>query len=188
MTTRGGVQEVAGFLEAHKDQTSEADGSRAIVDLLGKMKNENGGYDMKAITDLQRLTGLTHNYTELFDANGPKSEVRQDAFSRGGYLAIFRYSQNQDEVGKKRMGLDDKQIAVVKGYGSISEGDDWNDSRKLFESYVKEHYDELTIDQIGRTASIIARLANSNASELAERSETSLVSCSSWIQTRYQGF
>ena len=63
------------FLEAHKDQTSEADGSRALVDLLGKMKNENGGYDMKAITDLQRLTSLTHNYTELFNADGPKSEV-----------------------------------------------------------------------------------------------------------------
>ncbi len=159
------------FLEAHKDQTSEADGSRALVDLLSKMKNENGGYDMKAITDLQRLTSLTHNYTELFDANGPKPEVWQDAFSRGGYLAIFRYSQNQDEAGKKRMGLDDKQIAVAKGYGSISEGDDWNDSRKLFESYVREHYDELTAEQIKWTASIMARLANSNASELADRSE-----------------
>ena len=159
------------FLEAHKDQTSEADGSRALVDLLSKMKNENGGYDMKAITDLQRLTGLTHNYTELFNANGPKPEVWQDAFSREGYLAIFRYSQNQDEAGKKRMGLDDKQIAVVKGDGSISEGDDWNDSRKLFKSYIIEHYDELTIDQIKWTASIVSRLANSNASELAERSE-----------------
>ena len=89
----------------------------------------------------------------------------------GGYLAIFRYSQNQDEAGKKRMGLDDKQIAVVKGYGSISEGDDWNDSRKLFESYVGEHYDELTIEQIRQVSGIIARLSNSNASELAERSE-----------------
>ena len=159
------------FLEAHRDQTGETDGSRALVDLLSKMKNENGGYDMKAITDLQRLTSLTHNYTELFDANGSKPEVWQDAFSRGGYLAIFRYSQNQDEAGKKRMGLDDKQIAVVKGYGSISEGDDWNDSRKLFESYVKEHYDELTIEQIRQVSGIIARLSNSNASELAERSE-----------------
>ena len=159
------------FLEAHKDQTSEADGSRALVDLLSKMKNENGGYDMKAITDLQRLTSLTHNYTELFDANDPKPEVWQDAFSRGGYLAIFRYSQNQDEAGKKRMGLDDKQIAVVKSYGSISEGNDWNDSRKLFESYVGEHYDELTVEQIRQVSGIIARLSNSNASELAERSE-----------------
>ncbi len=163
--------EVAGFLEAHKDQTSEADGSRAIVDLLGKMKNENGGYDMNAIIDLQHLTGLTTNYTELFDANGPKPEVWQDVFLRGGYLAIFRYYQNQDEAGKKRMGLDSKQIAVARGYSSISEGNYWNDSRKLFESYVREHYDELTIDQIKWTASIMARLASSNASELAERSE-----------------
>ena len=163
--------EVAGFLEAHKDQTSEADGSRAIVDLLGKMKNENGGYDMNAIIDLQHLTGLTTNYTELFDANGPKPEVWQDVFLRGGYLAIFRYYQNQDEAGRERMGLDDKQIAVVKDYCSISEGNDWNDSRKPFESYVREHYDELTVEQIRQVSGIIARLSNSNASELAERSE-----------------
>ena len=159
------------FLEAHKDQTRKADGSRALVDLLGKMKNENGGYDMKAITDLQRLTGLTYNYKKLFDANGLKPKVWQNVFSQGGHLAILRYYQNQDEAGKKRMGLDDKQIAVARGYSSISEGNDWNDSRSLFESYVIEHYDELTIDQIKWTASIMARLASSNASELAERSE-----------------
>ena len=159
------------FLEAHKDQTRKADGSRALVDLLGKMKNENGGYDMKAITDLQRLTGLTYNYKKLFDANGLKPKVWQNVFSQGGHLAILRYYQNQDEAGKKRMGLDDKQIAVARGYSSISEGNDWNDSRSLFESYVREHYDELTIDQIEWTASIMARLSNSNASELADRSE-----------------
>ena len=159
------------FLEAHKDQTRKADGSRALVNLLGKMKNENGGYDMKAIIDLQRLTGLTYNYKKLFDANGLKPKVWQNVFSQGGHLAILRYYQNQDEAGKKRMGLDDKQIAVARGYSSISEGNDWNDSRSLFESYVKEHYDELTIDQIKWTASIMARLSNSNASELADRSE-----------------
>ena len=159
------------FLEAHKDQTRKADGSRALVNLLGKMKNENGGYDMKAIIDLQRLTGLTYNYKKLFDANGLKPKVWQNVFSQGGHLAILRYYQNQDEAGKKRMGLDSKQIAVARGYSSISEGNYWNDSRKLFESYVREHYDELTIDQIKWTASIMARLASSNASELAERSE-----------------
>ncbi len=159
------------FLEAHKDQTRKADGSRTLVNLLGKMKNENGGYDMKAIIDLQRLTGLTYNYKKLFDANGLKPKVWQNVFSQGGHLAILRYYQNQDEAGKKRMGLDDKQIAVARGYSSISEGNDWNDSRSLFESYVREHYDELTIDQIKWTASIMARLSNSNASELADRSE-----------------
>ena len=159
------------FLEAHKDQTRKADGSRALVNLLGKMKNENGGYDMKAIIDLQRLTGLTYNYKKLFDANGLKPKVWQNVFSQGGHLAILRYYQNQDEAGKKRMGLDDKQIAVARGYSSISEGNDWNDSRSLFESYAREHYDELTIDQIKWTASIMARLSNSNASELADRSE-----------------
>ena len=159
------------FLEAHKDQTSEADGSRAIVDLLDKMKNENGGYDVEAIIDLHHLTDLADNYAELSDANGLKPEVWQDIFSRGGHLMILRYYQNQDEVGRERMGLDDKQMTVARGYGSINEGNDWNNPRKIFESYVKEHYDELTIDQIKWTASIVSRLANSNASELAERSE-----------------
>ncbi len=163
--------EVAGFLEAHKNQTSEADGSRAMVNLLGKMKNENGGYDVEAIIDLHHLTDLTDNYAELSDANGLKPEVWQDVFSRGGHLMILRYYQNQDEAGRERMGLDDKQMAVARGYGSISEGNDWNNPRKIFESYVKEHYDELTIDQIKWTASIVSRLASSNASELAERSE-----------------
>ena len=159
------------FLEAHKDQTRKADGSRALVNLLGKMKNENGGYDMKAIIDLQRLTGLTYNYKKLFDANGLKPKVWQNVFSQGGHLAILRYYQNQDEAGKKRMGLDDKQIAVARGYSSISEGNGWNNPRRIFESYVKDYYDELTIDQIGWVADITARLASSNASELAERSE-----------------
>ena len=163
--------EVAGFLEAHKDQTSEADGSRAMVNLLDKMKNENGGYDVEAIIDLRRLTDLTDNYAELSDANGLKPEVWQDIFSQGGRLMILRYYQNQDKAGRERMGLDDKQIAVTRGYGSISKGSYWNNPRKLFDSYIKEHYDELTIDQVKWTASIVSRLANSNASELAERSE-----------------
>ncbi|MBB1556708.1 hypothetical protein HG443_002960, partial [Candidatus Saccharibacteria bacterium] len=120
-----------------------------------------------------RKYGLTpDSLTDYFDAHGPKSKFWQDAFTSDAHDLdlIYKYYQSQDEAGRKRMGLDDKQIAVVKGYGSISEGDDWNDSRKLFKSYIKEHYDELTIDQIGWTANIMARLANSNASELAERS------------------
>ena len=118
--------------------------------------------------------GLTpDNLADYFDANGPKSKFWQDTLLSDTHCLnlVYQYYQNQDEAGRKRMGLDDKQIAVAKGYGSIGEGDDWNDSRKLFESYIKEHYDELTIDQIGWTASIMARLTNSNASELAERSE-----------------
>ena len=130
------------------------------------------GYDLD--NSHMRKYGVTpDNLADYFDANGPKPKFWQDAFASGAHDLdlIYKYYQNQDEAGKKRMGLDDKQIAVAKGYGSISEGDDWNDSRKLFESYVREHYDELTAEQIKWTASIMARLANSNASELADRSE-----------------
>ena len=118
--------------------------------------------------------GLTpDNLTDYLDTNGPKPKFWQDTFLSDAHNLdlVYEYYQNQDEAGKKRMGLDSKQIAVARGYSSISEGNYWNDSRKLFESYVREHYDELTIDQIKWTASIMARLASSNASELAERSE-----------------
>ena len=130
------------------------------------------GYDLD--NSHMRKYGVTpDSLTDYFDADGPKPKFWQDAFASGAHDLdlIYKYYQNQDEAGKKRMGLDDKQIAVAKGYSSISEGDDWNDSRKLFESYVREHYDELTAEQIKWTASIMARLANSNASELADRSE-----------------
>lgn len=33
------------FLEAHRDQASETNGSRAMIDLLGKMKDKDGRYD-----------------------------------------------------------------------------------------------------------------------------------------------
>ena len=118
--------------------------------------------------------GLTpDNLTDYFDTNGPKPKFWQDTFLSDAHNLdlVYEYYQNQDEAGKKRMGLDSKQIAVARGYSSISEGNYWNDSRSLFESYVREHYDELTIDQIKWTASIMARLSNSNASELADRSE-----------------
>ena len=130
------------------------------------------GYDLD--NSHMRKYGVTpDSLTDYFDANGPKPKFWQDAFASGAHDLdlIYKYYQNQDEAGKKRMGLDDKQIAVARGYSSISEGNDWNDSRSLFESYVREHCDELTIDQIEWTASIMARLSNSNASELADRSE-----------------
>ena len=113
------------------------------------------------------------NLTDYFDANGPKSKFWQDTFLSDTHNLdlIYKYYQNQDEAGRERMGLDDKQIAVARSYSSIGEGNDWNNPRRIFESYVKDYYDELTINQIGWVADITARLANSNASELAERSE-----------------
>ena len=130
------------------------------------------GYDLD--NSHMRKYGVTpDSLTDYFDANGPKPKFWQDAFASGAHDLdlIYKYYQNQDEAGRERMGLDDKQMAVARGYSSISEGNDWNDSRSLFESYVREHYDELTAEQIKWTASIMARLANSNASELADRSE-----------------
>ena len=146
-------------------QADLSDDKKSLVEFCGEYSLDNSYMNKYGLT--------SDNLTDYFDADGPGPKLWWDTYNNGGndLVLIYRYHQNQDEVGRKRMGLDDKQIAVVKGYGSISEGDDWNDSRKLFESYVKEHYDELTIDQIGWTANIMARLANSNASELAERSE-----------------
>ena len=123
--------------------------------------------------DISRYELTADNLTDYFDANGPKSKFWQDTFLSDTHNLdlIYKYYQNQDEAGRGRMGLDDKQIAVARGYSSIGEGNDWNNPRRIFESYVKDYYDELTINQIGWVADITARLANSNASELAERSE-----------------
>ena len=121
-----------------------------------------------------RKYGVTpDNLTDYFDANGPKPKFWQDAFLSDAHNLdlVYEYYQNQDEAGKKRMGLDDKQIAVARGYGSIGEGNDWNNPRNLFESYVREYYSELTIEQIRQVSGIIVHLIDSNASELAERSE-----------------
>ncbi|WP_164998416.1 hypothetical protein, partial [Candidatus Nanoperiomorbus periodonticus] len=121
-----------------------------------------------------RKYGVTpDNLTDYFDANGPKPKFWQDAFLSDAHNLdlVYEYYQNQDEAGKKRMGLDDKQIAVARGYSSIGEGNDWNNPRNLFESYVREYYSELTIEQIRQVSGIIVHLIDSNASELAERSE-----------------
>ena len=159
------------FLEAHKNQISRQDGNRMMISLLGGMKDENGKYDRESVTEIQYLVESTDDYTELFDANGLKPEIWQNLFSFGDYRMILRYYRNQDEDGKKQMGLTDKQTTLAEGCLNISEGNDWNKPRDLFESYVKEHYDELTIEQIRQISGIVARLADSNASELAERSE-----------------
>ena len=112
------------------------------------------------------------NLADYFDANGPKPRFWQDAFASDAYDLdlIYKYYQNQDEAGRERMGLDDKQIAVMEGYDGIDEGNDWNRPRQVFGSYIKEHYDRLTTDQIKQVSGIIVRLIDSNSSELAERS------------------
>ena len=116
-----------------------------------------------------RLT--SDNLPEHFDANGPMPEFLQKIFLDGDYDVIYKYYQSQGEAGMKRMGFDDKQMTAIDSCGNIGEDSEWNNPRKAFGDYVNDHYDELTAEQIRWTANIIARLANSNASELADRSE-----------------
>ncbi len=116
--------------------------------------------------------GLTaDNLPEHFDANGPMLEFLQKIFLDGEYDVTYKYYQSQDEAGRKRMGLDDKWLAIIDGYSGVGEGSHWNSPHNIFGKYVSSHYDELTAEQIRWTANIITRLANSNASELSERSE-----------------
>ena len=116
-----------------------------------------------------RLT--SDNLPEHFDANGPMPEFLQKIFLDGDYDVIYKYYQSQDEAGRERMGLDDKQVSFAVGYGSLNEGNEWNSPQRAFWDYVSDHYDELTAEQIRQASGIIARLSNSNASELADRSE-----------------
>ena len=122
------------------------------------------------------------NLADYFDANGPKPKFWQDAFASDAHNLdlIYKYYQSQNKAGRKRMGLDDKQIAVMEGYDGIDEGNDWNKPRQVFGSYIKEHYDRLTTDQIKQVSGIIVRLTLTPVNWRSVR-ETSLVSCSSWI-------
>ena len=116
--------------------------------------------------------GITaDNLPEYFDANGPVPEFLWGIFSGGNYNVIYKYYQSQGEAGIKRMGFDDKQMTAIDSCGNVGEDSGWNNPRKAFGDYVNDHYDELTIEQIRQVSGIIARLSNSNASELAERSE-----------------
>ncbi len=49
--------EIVRFLELHKDQASETDGSKAMIDLLSKMKSEDGKCDTEAIRWLGESMG-----------------------------------------------------------------------------------------------------------------------------------
>ena len=154
------------FIYDHPElQADLSDDKKSMVKFCGEYSLDNG---------YMRKYGLTTgSLTDYFDANGPKPKFWQDAFLSDAHNLdlVYEYYQNQDEAGKKRMGLDDKQIAVARGYSSIGEGNDWNNPRNLFESYVREYYSELTIEQIRQVSGVIVRLIDSNASELAERSE-----------------
>ena len=46
-------EEIMKLLEAHENQTSEADGSKAMINMLSKMKDEDGKYDIEAMRQLQ---------------------------------------------------------------------------------------------------------------------------------------
>ena len=153
------------FLQRNPDlQARLSDDEKAFLGFC-----EQYGIDTDEIKKYQ-LT--LDNLADYFDANGPKPRFWQDAFASDAHNLdlIYKYYQNQDEAGRERMGLDDKQIAVMEGYDGIDEGNDWNRPRQVFGSYIKEHYDRLTTDQIKQVSGIIVRLIDSNSSELAERS------------------
>jgi hypothetical protein len=153
------------FLRKNPDlQARLSDDKKALLEFC-----EQYGIDTDEIKKYQ-LT--LDNLADYFDTNGPKSKFWQDAFASDAHNLdlIYKYYQSQNKAGRKRMGLDDKQIAVMEGYDGIDEGNDWNRPRQVFGPYIKEHYDRLTTDQIKQVSDIIVRLINSNSSELAERS------------------
>ena len=153
------------FLRKNPDlQARLSDDKKALLEFC-----EQYGIDTDEIKKYQ-LT--IDNLADYFDANGPKPKFWQDAFASDAHNLdlIYKYYQSQNKAGRKRMGLDGKQIAVMEGYDGIDEGNDWNRPRQVFGSYIKEHYDRLTTDQIKQVSGIIVRLIDSNSSELAERS------------------
>ena len=89
-----------GFLYDHPEsQTRLSDDKKSLVKFCGEYSLDNS---------YMRKYGLTpDSLTEYFDANGPKSKFWQDAFTSDVHDLdlIYKYYQNQDETGRKRMGL-----------------------------------------------------------------------------------
>ena len=83
----------AKFLEVHKDQASETDSSRAMIDLLAKMKDKNNEYDGEAMVILQGLVGSAGRYKSLFDANNSPTDKLYDEVLLPGHAGNLDYSK-----------------------------------------------------------------------------------------------